>query len=150
MITRNDYAGPVTKSAEAMFARAERRTNPQNTSPTDRTAKAKPRSPSALRQVIEALGLSTTIIRRWEEAGVVAFERRGGRVVVDETTRETLATVVELRRAGFTVKEITWISDAGPPSVPAMRQALQARLTHRDASRARSITDAIAAGCSRG
>ncbi|AZS19258.1 MerR family transcriptional regulator [Caulobacter sp. FWC26] len=118
MTARADYVGPITKSAEAMFARAERKT-------IARKLTAPP--PSALREIITSFGLSPTIIRRWEEAGLVAFERQGGRVVVNDTTREHLATVIELRAAGFSVKEIAWISETLPPTIKQMRDALAAR-----------------------
>ena len=145
MIARSDYAGPITKSAEAMFARAERNGRRSNTNGADRAVGgARPISP--IRQAIHELGLTMTMLRQWEDAGVIAFERAKGRRVVDEAALEHLRTVAQLRRAGFTIKQIGWISDTLPPSVPAMHRALQTRLEQLEIARARSIAAAIVSG----
>ena len=138
MIARQDYAGPITKSAEAMFARIERSAHRAAL----RTADDQPRVArpmSLIRQVVHGLGLTMTVLRHWEDAGVIAFARVRGRRVVDEAALECLRTVVELRRAGFSVKEIARISDTLPPTAQAMRAALQARQdTNQAARRTRS------------
>lgn len=142
MTTRSDYYGPITKSAEAMFARAERsarRSNPQNERQTPHTAR--PTSP--IRQAVHGLGLTMTTLRHWEDAGVVAFERAKGRRVVDDAALERLRTVVQLRLAGFSIREISWISDTLPPTAAAMRRALQGRLNGLGTSRSRTIKAAI-------
>ena len=149
MIARGDYAGPITKAAEAMFARAERharRSSPEGASAAPRR-RARPLSP--LHLAVRRLGLSLTTVRHWEDAGVIGFERSAGRRVIDEAALERLRTVAQLRRAGFTIKEIAWIADTLPPTVPQMRQALQARLDHRAAARAATIARAIIAGAAR-
>ena len=138
MIARDDYAGPITKSAQAMFDRFERmaqRAARQGAGGPLRT----PRPPSPIRQAVHGLGLTITAVRHWEDAGVIAFARVRGRRVVDEAALECLRTVVELRRAGFSVKEIARISDTLPPTAQAMRAALQARQdTNQAARRTRS------------
>jgi len=138
MIPRNEYVGPLTKSAEAMFARAER-----SARRAARTANAKtlhsPRPPSPIRQAVNALGLSMAILRHWEDAGVIGFERRQGRRIVDDAALDCLRNVAALRRAGFAIKEIAWISDILPPPAAALRDALQAHLAQREAARARTI-----------
>jgi DNA-binding transcriptional MerR regulator len=126
MISRNDYAGPITKSAEAMFARAERRAR-RNAPRASFGASRAARPASPVEQALGALGLSLATLRHWEEVGVVQFERRGGRRVFDEAALEAVRTVAQLRRAGFSIKQIAWISDTLPPSVAAMRQELQDR-----------------------
>ena len=142
MIARHDYAGPVTKSAEAMFARAERSARRAGGKATGQAV----RPVSPIRLAVEGLGLTMTILRHWEDAGVIAFARDRGRRVIDAAALERLATVAQLRRAGFTIKEIAWISDTLPPSVPAMRRALRAREDHRESARARSIARARLSG----
>ena len=141
MIARHDYAGPLTKSAEAMFARAERSARRAG---GQMSRDARPASP--IRRAVEGLGLTMTILRHWEDAGVIAFARSRGRRVVDDAALERLRTVAQLRRAGFTIKEIAWISDTLPPSVPAMRRALQARTDHIESARACSIARARLSG----
>lgn len=138
MIARSDYVGPLTKSAEAMFDRAERqvrRNVPKGTG--DKSGSGRPASPAQL--AVNELGLSRTVLRHWEDVGIVAFERSGGRLVIDEAALECLRTVAQLRRAGFTIKEIIWISDTLPPSVSDMRRALQARLDRIEDARRGSI-----------
>lgn len=145
MIARHDYAGPLTKSAEAMFARAERSARRAGDKATGQASRdVRPVSP--IRLAVEGLGLTMTILRHWEDAGVIAFARSRGRRVVDDAALERLRTVAQLRRAGFTIKEIAWISDTLPPSVPAMRRALQARADHVESARARSIARARLSG----
>lgn len=122
MIAREDYVGPITKAAEAMFARAER--------------KARQRSgqrraiPSPIHDTLHALGLTITVLRHWEDAGLIAFERRAGRRVVDDEGLERLRAVIQLRRAGFSVRQIAWLSPDGPPGLTQMREALAARIDH--------------------
>src|SRR5688572_6131648 len=99
MIARHDYAGPVTKSAEAMFARAERSARRAGDKATGQASRdVRPVSP--IRLAVEGLGLTMTILRHWEDAGVIAFARSRGRRVVDDAALERLRTVAQLRRAG--------------------------------------------------
>ena len=147
MIARNHYAGPITKSAEAMFARAERRAR-RSTAHADNGVVRAARPISPIRQAVEKLGLTMSLVRQWEDAGVIAFERDKGRRVIDEAAVERLAAVIQLRRAGFSIKQIVWISDTLPPPLPAMRRALQARQSHIETARAHSIARAIVSGMS--
>jgi DNA-binding transcriptional MerR regulator len=143
MIARCDYVGPITKSAEAMFARAER----QARSKAPRTARQPVRQlKSSSREVLEKLGLTPTMLRNWESAGLVEFKRAGGRRVIDEDSLSCLAAIIALRRAGFTIRQISWISDILPPSASALREALQARLEQTRDTRNASIARAIVAG----
>jgi DNA-binding transcriptional MerR regulator len=107
---------------------------------------SKPAETICIHQAIGALGLTVTILRRWEDARVIVFERRQGRRVVDEAALERLRILAELRRARFTIKEIAWISDTLPPSLAAMRRALQARLDTRENDRTRTIVQVRALG----
>ncbi|WP_165189589.1 MerR family transcriptional regulator [Caulobacter soli] len=150
MIARGDYVGPLTKSAEAMFARAERRAL---RSAGEATTQAPPvretRPASVLRDAVDRLGLKITTLRQWEDAGLIAFERRNGRRIVDAAALECLALVATLRRAGFSVREIAWLSDTLPPSAAVMRDALEARQTYLEAARTRTIVGVIAKGGSK-
>ena len=142
MIARGDYAGPITKSAEAMFARAERaKADPAKGA---RRSSARPKSP--IREAMDRLGLTVTALRNWESAGIIAFRRVNGRRLVDETALECLAAVIALRRAGFSIRQISWISDTLPPTAAAMRKALQVRESQVVAARQASIARAMAAG----
>ena len=145
MIARQDYAGPITKSAEAMFARIERSAHRAALRTTDDQPRVA-RPMSLIRQVVHGLGLTMTVLRHWEDAGVIAFGRERGRRIVDDEAIERLRTVVQLRRAGFSVREITWISDTLPPTTQAMRAALTARQDYLEAARKTSIARAIALG----
>ena len=107
---------------------------------------SKPAETICIHQAIGALGLTVTILRRWEDARVIVFERRQGRRIVDEAALERLRILAELRRARFTIREIAWISDTLPPSVPAMRRALQARLDTLEMARTRTIVQVKALG----
>ncbi|CAN5473802.1 hypothetical protein BH10PSE3_BH10PSE3_42990 [soil metagenome] len=143
MIARSDYVGPITKSAEAMFARAERRAKVGQTE----TARQSPaRQKSLIQQALDKLGLTLATLRSWESAGIVEFRRASGRRLVDDDTLECLAAVIALRRAGFTIRQISWISDTLPPSAAAMRQALQVRQDHTVAARNSAIARAMVAG----
>lgn len=144
MTGRDDYVGPITKSAEAMFARAERRAG---TSPGKATGRSPSRPKSAVHQALEKLGLSLTVLRGWEDAGIVAFQRANGRRLLDDDILECLAAVISLRRAGFTIRQIAWISDTLPPSAAAMRQALQMRESQITAARNSTIARVLVAGC---
>ena len=144
MIPRSEYVGPVTKSAEAMFVRAERQAQRLDPEARARQAAARPISP--IREALNGLGLTMTTLRRWEEAGLVAFERRRGRRIVDAAAVEHMRMVAQLRRAGFSIKAIAWMSETVPPGLPAMRSALQERLDHAEAARAGTVARARAAG----
>lgn len=125
MIAREDYVGPITKSAKAMFERAERQARREaGRSQTQRSL-------SPIRQAVHALGLTMTAVRLWEEAGAIVFERRGGQRLIDAAALERLSMVLQLRQAGLTVRQIAQISDNGPPSPDDMRRALQSRLAPR-------------------
>lgn len=143
MIARSDYAGPITKAAEAMFARAERQARSKAPRPARQGLR---QSTSPARQALEKLGLTQTMLRNWESAGIVEFRRDGGRRVFDEESLDCLAAIIALRRAGLTIRQISWISDTLPPSATAMRQALQVRLGREAAARKVSITRALVAG----
>ena len=136
MIARDNYVGPVTKSAEAMFARAERQARGR--------VQKEERPLSPVRQAVHSLGLTLPLLKRWEDAGLVAFARRRGKRVIDEAAMDHLATVSALRRAGFTIKEIAWLSDTLPPTVCVMRRALNSRLERLEVARARTLIHAIA------
>ncbi len=148
MIVRDDYAGPITKSAEAMFARADRRARRSDPNRADVEKPREIRPASPIRCAVQELGLTMATLRHWEDVGVIAFERARGRRVVDEGALEGLRTVAQLRRAGFTIKEIAWLCDTLPPTVPAMRRALTSRLDYVNSSRAASIARAIVSGAS--
>ena len=107
---------------------------------------SKPAETLCIHRAIGALGLTVTILRRWEDARVIVFERRRGRRIVDEAALERLRILAELRRARFTIKEIAWISDTLPPNVPAMRRALQARLDSLERARTQTIVQVRALG----
>jgi hypothetical protein len=123
MIPRRDYAGPITKSARAMFARADRRARRFVPAPGLQAAPVRPRT--AIRLAVDRLGLTMATLRRWEDAGLVSFERRRGRRVFDEAVIECLAVVAQLRRAGLSIKQIGWTSDTAPPSLRALKRALE-------------------------
>ncbi|MEW6392143.1 MAG: MerR family transcriptional regulator [Pseudomonadota bacterium] len=108
-----------------MFARAERRARRAR----GEAARASPAS--AVTRFLAKLGLSASTLRRWEEAGVVAFERRAGRRLLTDEALERVRLVARMRREGFSVREIAWCSPAVPPSLEHLRAALDARLTHR-------------------
>ncbi|MBO9557101.1 MAG: MerR family transcriptional regulator [Caulobacter sp.] len=143
MIARSDYVGPITKSAEAMFARAERLAISKASKPMRRSAR-RPKSPT--RQALEALGVSPAVLRGWEGAGIVELPRIGGRRVIDQESIDCITVIMALRRAGFTIREISWISDTLPPSAAAMKQALQARLDQVQTARDVSIARVLVAG----
>lgn len=138
MIARDDYAGPITKSAEAMFARAGRKARLADPAARGHGG-MRPRPPSPMRLAIEALGLSLAVVRHWEDAGAVAFTRQAGRRVIDDAAIERLKAVLALRRAGFGVKDIVWLAQDRPPTVAEMRQALAARTAQTLAAREKSI-----------
>lgn len=125
MIARRDYAGPMTKSAEAMFARALRQA--KRLAPQSDRAPRDARSLSPIRKALNDLGLAMTTIRHWEDAGIIGFKRANGRRIVDQDAIDCLATVIQLRRAGLTIRQIREISDTLPPPLSAMRLALQTR-----------------------
>lgn len=125
MIARSDYVGPITKSAEAMFDRAERRARRLSCAP--RPKSGSPRAPSAIDEAADALGLTEATIRRWEDEGVVAFHRRNGRRVIDHQALTCLRIVADLRRAGLSLREIGWSSLTSPPTEADLR-ACQAKI----------------------
>lgn len=151
MISRRDYVGPITKSSEAMFKRAERQASRIETQAAPKVAsraapKATPKKVRPIRTfprvlappappppspsadlALEALGLSMSTLRNWEDAGIIAIERRSGRRIVDEAALEAIQTITLLRRAGFSIKQIAWLSDTLPPSIEAMQRALHDR-----------------------
>lgn len=143
MIARDDYVGPVTKSAQAMFARAERRAK-GGLAETARPSASRPKSP--IQQALDKLGLTLAMLRNWESVGIVEFRRARGRRLVDDETLECLSAIIALRRAGFTIRQISWISDTLPPSASAMRQALEARQGQALAARNATIARALVAG----
>ena len=154
MIARDDYAGPITKSAEAMFDRVERlaRRTAAKGAPKDVRPAHKPAPPIthphlcppsrpalALTLALDALGLSISTLRNWENAGIVALERRGGRRVFDEAALAALRTITVLRHAGFSIKQIAWLSDTLPPGVETMLRGLRDRQDYLELERTRSI-----------
>lgn len=138
MIARDHYAGPMTKSAQAMFARAERRAQGR--------VQVAERALSPVRAAVNSLGLTLPLLQRWEDAGLIAFERRRGKRLIDEAAMTHLSMVASLRRAGFTIKEIAWLSDTTPPPIEVMRAALSAQLQRREVARARTLVQAILGG----
>ncbi len=151
MIARGDYVGPLTKSAEAMFARAERRARRAAgmDAATQASSGRDARPASVLRDAVDQLGLKISTLRQWEDAGIIAFERRKGRRIVDAAALERLALVAKLRRAGFSVREIAWLSDTLPPNAAILRDALEARQAYVETARTRTIVGAIAKGGSK-
>lgn len=143
MIARSDYVGPTTKSAEAMFARAERQAISKAPKPMRKRAR---RPKSSAQQALDALGVSPAVLRAWEGAGIVELPRVGRRRVVDAASADCITAIMALRRAGFTIREISWISDTLPPSAAAMKRALQARLERVETARDASITHALVSG----
>ena len=127
MITRDQYKGPLTKAAEAMFARAERLARHRDLAHQVRKRSVRARPVSPIRTVLQALGLTAASLRHWEEAGIVEFERRKGQRLIDEAALERLQMVVQLRREGFSVREIAWLAEVLPPDVEAMQAALAGR-----------------------
>ncbi len=134
MISRSDYVGPLTKSAQAMFDRAERHARRIAARAAPKTARPS-RQGSPIEAVINALGLTITVLRHWEDVGLIAFERKNGRRVIDEDGLERLRTVALLRRAGFSIKQIAWLSDTLPPSLETLRRALRDRQDYPDLER---------------
>jgi DNA-binding transcriptional MerR regulator len=143
MIARSDYVGPLTKSAEAMFARAERQAGPKVAKPPRKRAS---RAKSSAQLALETLGVSAAVLRNWEGAGILELPRVGGRRVVDKASIDCINVIMALRRAGFTIREISWICDTLPPSAAAMNRALQARLDQVQAARETTIARALVAG----
>lgn len=146
MIDRADYGGPMTKAAEAMFARAERKAKRQDPAYRAERRRTRVNTISPIREALHGLGLTITTLRQWEDAGIVGFQRQAGQRLVDEAALARLRMVMRLRREGFSVREISWISDVLPPSVEAMQAALDARLDYQRAARDTAIARAKGAG----
>jgi hypothetical protein len=127
MIAREDYVGPITKAAEAMFRRAERRALARAVSQAPTLVRTKPPTDSPIDQVLHEAGLTSAALRHWEAAGVVVFNRRAGRRLVSQEGLARLRSVIALRRAGFTVRQIAQLSPDGPPNLDRMNKALADR-----------------------
>lgn len=127
MIAREDYVGPITKAAEAMFVRAERRARGVAASGTGSFRRTTQPIASAIHQALLDAGLTMSTLRHWENAGVIDFPRQAGRRQVDDDAVARLKAVIALRRVGFTVRQISWLSADGPPSLREMHDALATR-----------------------
>lgn len=120
MIAREAYVGPITKSAEAMFERAERRARRLRGESASHRSSARP----SIWAEIRTLGLSRSVVRQWEEAGVVAFDRRKDQRVVDPAAVDRLRAVLQLRKSGWSLKQIAALSQLGAPDANALVKAL--------------------------
>ncbi|MEH0194222.1 MerR family transcriptional regulator [Caulobacter sp. CCNWLY153] len=126
MISREAYRGPLTKSALAMFERADRRNGVSPATPGGRpsvSAKTGRRAPS--KRALAEIGVSRARLRQWEDFGLIALQRGpGGRRVIDERVVQQVSAICALRRAGFGVREISWLSAEGPPTLEVLQRAL--------------------------
>lgn len=141
MISREAYRGPLTKSALAMFERADRRNGVSHVSPPLLrplpSAKAGRRSPSNL--PLAEIGVSRGRLRQWEDFGLIALRRGpGGRRVIDERVVEHVRAICALRRVGLGLREISWLSPEGPPTLEVLQRELQALSTPRSTLEGRS------------
>lgn len=129
MISRDAYRGPLTKSALAMFERADRRNGVSSILPPPFQ---KPRSVQAARRdapqrSLIDIGVSRGRLRQWEDYGLISARRSpGGHRIVDARLIEHLRAICALRRLGLGLREIGWLSPEGPPSLELLRRTLSA------------------------
>lgn len=83
---------------------------------------------SPIHQALLDAGLTMTTLRHWENAGIIVFARKAGRRIVDEEAVARLKALNQMRRAGFTVRQIIGLSPDAPPSLAQMRNAVERRL----------------------
>lgn len=127
MIPREDYRGPLTKSAQAMFARAERRKGLAGAPPppTRRVGGRKKAGRSPAERALAEIGMTRARLRQWEDFGLITLDRAPGRHrVVDAQVIEHLRLICALRRCGLSLREIAWLSPEGPPTADRLRREL--------------------------
>lgn len=130
MIESKGYVGPMTKSAQAMMARAERRS--QRAAERAKTANRRVTPVTSIRRTVHEFGLTMTILLEWEEAQLIVFQRQRGARVVDAAARERLSMLLRLRRLGLKIADIADACGAVPPTPESLRRMLQEQQSIRE------------------
>lgn len=145
-------AGPRTKAALALIERHRRRDDQRRrrAAPPPRTMKEKMQGSQAKRSippipvaskigdVAQQLGLTLRAIRLYEEMGLIACGRgpKNGRVL-DDLAKARLSTIVDLKRLGLKISEISDLLAPDGLRSSILRDRLEARLSTLDQQRAR-------------
>ncbi|WP_188916225.1 helix-turn-helix domain-containing protein [Caulobacter rhizosphaerae] len=93
-------------------------------------------SHSAAERALAEIGLSRARLRQWEEFGVIELRRSPGRHrIVDGRVLDHLRLILALRTAGYSLRDITYLSLDGPPTVEILRR----RVAQVEAERALTL-----------
>lgn len=150
MIAREDYRGPLTKAAQAMFERADRRRGLDSgvcPAPPRRLRKGAS-SRSAAERALAEIGMSRSRLRQWEEFGVIELRRsRGRHRIVDGRLLDHLRLILALRSAGYSLRDIAHLSQDGPPTAETLRRRLAQLEAERGLAPPRRITASALLAC---
>jgi DNA-binding transcriptional MerR regulator len=147
MITREDYRGPLTKAAQAMFARADRQRGLASAALPARPKRPGRPSASAAVRALAEVGMTRSRLRQWEDFGVIQLRRGIGRHrIVDARVIENLRLIFALRAKGFTLGEIAALSPEGAPTLETLRVHL-ARLQAEWARPIRAYSSVVSTPC---
>jgi len=96
-----------------------------------------------LQQVLEETGADAALVKELEEYGVIRGEKRDGEVLYDETVREIIRAVTELKRFGVGGRNLRVFRTSADREAALLEQILAPALRSRNPERRKEAVQAL-------
>jgi len=97
----------------------------------------------SLQEVIEETGADAALVKELEEYGVIRGEKRDGEVLYDETVREIIRAVTELKRFGVGGRNLRVFRTSADREAALLEQILAPALRSRNPERRKEAVQAL-------
>ena len=97
----------------------------------------------SLEQVLEETGADAALVKELEEYGVIRGEKRDGEVLYDETVREIIRAVTELKRFGVGGRNLRVFRTSADREAALLEQILAPALRSRNPERRKEAVQAL-------
>ena len=97
----------------------------------------------SLEEVLEETGADASLVKELEEYGVIRGEKRDGEVLYDDTEREIIRAVTELKRFGVGGRNLRVFRTSADREAALLEQILAPALRSRNAERRKEAVQAL-------
>ena len=129
--------------AEPRWPRPTRRAEPRGACGAPASRCAGPGSLYRLDEVLEETGADQALVKELEDFGVIKGERRDGEALYDDTEREIIRAVAELKRFGVGGRNLRVFRTSADREAALLEQILAPALRSRNPERRKEAVEAL-------
>jgi DNA-binding transcriptional MerR regulator len=129
--------------AETEVAEREQAPDPRGTLRRATVALRGPGSLYRLEEVLEDTGADRALVKELEDYGVIKGERRDGEILYDDTEREIIRAVTELKRFGVGGRNLRVFRTSADREAALLEQILAPALRSRNPERRKEAVEAL-------